>query len=168
MITEITDIKSAVRLCAIAGAVKDKLAKEAKAKIPAGSAHPVDVTVRVRGSVIKGADQPAAGGTQPPNVSLFERTVLLELISHLKVSPQRAETVLRDIVKKVTDAAQLGELGQGEKAQAIAAVIESVQGELHGRLPAETWSRPGRAGPVQTDVTVELIKSEKTPCQAAA
>ncbi len=157
------DILQAVRLAAIAGAVKDRAAGEAKKLIPDGSSHQVDVSVRIRGVVTKGLSEPPTSGQAAVQVDLFRRGVMLDVMRRLKIVPAQLRAALRAATKHIDDASQLDQLGQGVIAQYLASVFEQVTTETAGRLPAQTWNRPGRAGPVRVDVTVEPIEEIK-PC----
>lgn len=170
--TEQLSTAEAARLCAIAGAVKAKLAGDAKAALPESSTHLVDSTFRIRGSVSKGASEPESTGESRPSVNLFDRGVMLDVLRRLKVTPQQLRTAVRASIKPIERAGDLSQLGQGVIAQDLAAVIEQAQAELCGRLPAEPWKRPGRAGSVHVTVTLETLDpppaKETAACRLAA
>jgi hypothetical protein len=158
---------SPVQLCALGGAVKSKQLTDAKASLAEGSTHAVDFVARIRGNVTKAISEPPSTGTAPAQADLFQRGVMLDLLRRLKVTPQQVRTALRAATKPIEESGQLSTLGQGVIAQDLAAAIEQVQEELSGRLPAQPWNRPGRAGAVTSQITVDPLSDEQPRRKAA-
>jgi len=134
------DTLSDVELVALGGAVKDKALTAAKARLADGSAHQVDFTVRINGSVQKGTRTADATVEVTPTVNLRTPAHFCAVLRALGIGAKRFAAALVAL-QAVTPDAELEELIAAEEARRAA------------KLPRTVQTTPGRAGTVQTQVT---------------
>lgn len=147
------ELATAKRLCAIAAAVKPKQLTEAKASLPDGSGHDIDIAVRIRGRLTKGIAEPGTSGDSPASVNLMTPAVVGDVLRRLKVTPG----ALRKAVRAAAKQDNL-KLPQGMANTELLAVFTRVADEIAETLPPVPWSRPGRAGAVRFEgASIELL-----------
>lgn len=148
--------EQAAMVVALGGAVKDKALNEAKAALAEGSAHSVDFTARIRGSVIKGHRTPGSSYSHPASCNMMTPSVVGELLRRLKVDPAKVRRQLRAIGKSIVD----GKFDEDhEDSVTILEVFGQVAAETAAKLPERLATSSGRAAPVRSDVQFEVLRS---------
>ena len=138
---------TAAEIVALATAIKDKQVTEAKKALPDGSAHSVDLTVRIQGSVQKGTSTPAGTVTIQPAVSLRSPSVMFALLRQLGIGAKRLLSALA--VLPATD-----KLTGDAEFEQIVADEEAKRAQL---LPPVTQATAGRNGTVNSQVAATKL-----------
>jgi hypothetical protein len=146
---------------AIAGAISSKDQTAAKKALPERSIKPVDVTLRIRGTVAKGADTPASQWESPAVVNMADLGLFSEVLAELKATPTKLRNAIRRATKTVEAPADVAQLGRGEAAQELRTLIEAEADKLAAGLPPQPGHRSGRAGSVTAEVSIELLDTPK-------
>lgn len=139
--SELTDAE----LVALAGTVKDGPLKAAKGRLADGSAHPVDFSVRIVGSVQKGMSTPETTFTRPATVGLRSFGLVCAVLRNLGIGPKRLAAALAAVPSDATADAELE------------AVFSTEEERRAATLPPITGTTPGRAGTVQSQVTATRL-----------
>lgn len=147
--------EEAARLCLLAGVIKPKQASEAKAALPEGSSHQVDVTLHLQGSVVKSESTPDAEISIKPSCNAWQRGVLAEVLRRLDVDTGKLKRALRaalraDPVRLVEDNQQLIDL------------VEQIAEAHRQTLPETKTTKPGRAATVHAMGSVEFWPRERS------
>lgn len=140
---------SAAELSALKALVTDALHEKAKAALPEKSTHHVDLTVRVRGTVTRGATTTRASTSKLLNLG----TVAL-LLRRAGITREKSEEVLREVL---TEAASLDEAARTVLVTdyKLEETIEAVEKSIVATVPRSTV-----AGRITTKLDVEVERNE--------
>jgi len=147
---------TALHAAAVGCAIKSKELAAAKSQIVPG-VYPVDVTVKLKGTLTRGADSPGGTGTAPAAVDLSTLPMTCEILRRLKVEPKQLKAALTAIVKAAVkaEAASVGPHLVKDQPD-LREVFEQVAEDAQAKLPAQTVATGGRAGSTSAAITIEV------------
>ena len=140
---------TAAELVAIAGAVKPAQLKAARDQIADNSVHPVDLKIRLRGSVNRLEGTPAAKTkievTSTPN--LCSPLIVTELFRRLGTKPARVAELLRELAVSPTP------LPPDPKREELAKLFDAIAAE-HETTRRETRTTNAISGAIYTTIEI--------------
>ncbi|MEM8783087.1 MAG: hypothetical protein AAGE65_09560 [Planctomycetota bacterium] len=144
---------TAAMKCALAGAIKPKALRLAKDELADGSSESIDFTLRVRGTVKKGAGTPETTEPVPDTVDLFHPAIVAEMFKRCGIGRKRITRLLGEIAADP----QLESLAAKPHAQDFSFVLREANAAATEARPPRTRIVDARAGAVTSSVDVELI-----------
>lgn len=138
---------TSAEVAAIAGAIKDTAVDTAKRELPDGGLFPVDLTVRIQGSVQKGHGNPGGTFDAPADVNLMTVAAFASILRFCQIGKKRLSEAL-NAIQNPSDLPV-----DAEFSELFAYATE----RLRNSLPRQPKTTTGKRGSVTASVSVTRV-----------